>query len=346
MKRGIDSGLFSYCGRIGPKKVIELAVLFALVQVALISGSIAATPSGSLVGPGSYEEKDINFYLEQSAQGNGYFMNYMYAINGNTAVKNYAHGSGSINNEALLTYQNMDRQNRPLYTDYNDFTQNCIQFKETNSMVYAPLKVSVGTGYYAANPLDYSSLLKETTWAKNYRAGTSMHHEVEYAHALDKDLEINVKERFNYTYDPVWEGLGTTQMKINEDVTDGKTHFGILQSNSIYAGKLSSDGKTPWSTPFTSLKGLGTGMLSSAWKKPNIEIDEDYWGTYHIEKNTTLEVPYYKKTSSEDWLPCCFGGYLTMPNNYIGQARLKSAKGIFDCTCYKALNQAQFPRVY
>ena len=31
----------------------------------------------------------------------------------------------------------------------------------------------------------------------------------------------------------------------------------------------------------------------SAWKNPSIEIDEDYWGTYHIEKNMTLEVPYY-----------------------------------------------------
>ena len=31
----------------------------------------------------------------------------------------------------------------------------------------------------------------------------------------------------------------------------------------------------------------------SAWKNPSIEIDEDYWGTYHIEKNMTLEVPYH-----------------------------------------------------
>ena len=69
-------------------------------------------------------------------------------------------------------------------------------------MVYAPMRIAVGTGYYAANPLDYSSLLKEKTWVKNYRAGTSMHHEVEYAHALDKELNIDVKEKFNYTYDP------------------------------------------------------------------------------------------------------------------------------------------------
>jgi hypothetical protein len=314
-------------------------------MIALIGVSMATVPSGSLAGPGSYEEKDISFNMEQNVQTTGYFQTYLYARSGNAAVKNYAHGSGSLKSDSTLTYQDWDKQNHPLYTDYNDFNQNCIQFKEDVSMVYAPINIAIGTGYYATKPMDYMSLLKEKSWVKNYRAGTSMHHEVEYAHALDKELEINVKEKFNYTYDPVWEGTGYTQMKINEDVTDGKTHIGVLQSNKDYAGKLGKDGKIPL-YDFTSLDGLGSGMLSSAWKNPAIEIDEDYWGTSHIEKNMTLEVPYYKKTSSDDWLPCCFGGYLTMPASFVGDAKLKSAKGIFDCTCFKAPSQAQFPRVY
>jgi hypothetical protein len=346
MIRGIDKRLFALHERIGQyKEKAALTASFALVLAVLISGSMAATPSGSLVGPGSYEEKNITFNLEQDVQGNGYFMTYMYAKSGNIVMKNYAHGSGSIDNEAILTYQQLNKQNHPLNNDYNDFNQNCIQFKEDVAMVYAPMRIAVGNGYYAANPLDYSSLLKEKTWVKNYRAGTSMHHQVEYAHALDKELEINAKEKFNYTYDPVWEGVGYTQMKINEDVTDGKTHIGVLQSDIDYAGKLGSDGKKPL-YDFTSLKGLGPGLLSSAWKSPAIEIDEDYGGTYHIEKNMSLDVPYYKKTSSDEWLPCCFGGYLTMPASYIGDAKLKSAKGVFDCTCFKTPNQAQFPRVY
>jgi hypothetical protein len=344
MEKKIDERISAYCGRIHQEWFIS-AVSIALVLVSLISSSMAATPSGSLVGPGSYEEKNITFSMEQSVQNNGYSMTYLYAKSGNVAIKNYAHGSGSLNSESTLTYQQLNRQNHPLYTDYNDFNHNCIQFKEDVSMVYAPIRITVGNSYFAANPLDYNSLLKEKTWVKNYRAGTSMHHEVEYAHGLDKELEINAKEKFNYTYDPVWEGVGYTQMKINEDVTDGKTHIGVLQSNRDYAGKLAADGKTPLSD-FTSLKGLGSGMLSSAWKNPAIEIDEDYWGTTHLEKNMTLEVPYYKKTSSDDWLPCCFGGYLTMPASFVSDAKLKSAKGIFDCTCFKAPNQAQFPRVY
>ncbi len=47
-------------------------------------------------------------------QGNGYFMTYMYAKAGNVAFKNYAHGSGSINNEAVLTYQHLNQSTRKL----------------------------------------------------------------------------------------------------------------------------------------------------------------------------------------------------------------------------------------
>jgi len=269
-------------------------------------------------------------------QGNGYFVTYLYARAGNVAVKNYAHGSGSLDSESTLTYQNLTRKNHNAYTDYNDFAQDCIQFKEDVSMVYSPMTISVGNGYYAANPIDYSSLLKEKTWVKNYMAGTSMHHEVEYAHAVDKELEITVKDKWNYTYDPEITAVGYTQMKINEDVTDGKIHIGVLQANENY---LSTDG---------SGRSLSNGNnledIKSAWKNPSIEIDEDYWGTYHVEKNMTLEVPYYLKQTSDDWLPCCFGGYDSM-TTYDKKA-FKSAAGIFDCTCFKAATQAEFQRTY
>ena len=49
----------------------------------------------------------------------------------------------------------------------------CIQYKETTHAVYAPTRIAIGTGYYAANPLNYDSLIKEKTWIKNRLAGTS-----------------------------------------------------------------------------------------------------------------------------------------------------------------------------
>ena len=328
--------LFALDGGIDLKKAM-LTASIAMVLVALI-GSSSAVDSGKLTFPADitypngYVEKNTTFNFEQSVQGNGYFMTYLYARAGNAAIKNYAHGSGSLNSEALLTYQALNRSTHNVYSDYNDYTMNCIQFKEDVAMVYAPMRIAVGTGYYAANPLDYSSLLKEKTWVKNYRAGTSMHHEVEYAHALDKELNIDVKDLFNYTYDPETIGVGYTRMTINEDVTDGKAHIGVLQAADNNAALNSQDMITPFD------------KIQTAWKNPSIEIDEDYWGTYHIEKNMTLEVPYHLIQKKDDWLPCCFGGFNDM--NYIDKKAFKSATGVFDCTCFKAPTLAQFPRVY
>jgi len=326
-----------------------LALIVAMVLVALTGCSMAevtwpAVVHGQNDWEGStyvngYEESNRTFDFEQSVQGNGYFMTYIYAKAGNTALKNYAHGSGSLTSEATLTYQNLERKTHNAYSDYNDFAQDCIQFKEDVSMVYAPMRIAIGNGYYAANPVDYSSLLKEKTWIKNYLAGTSMHHEVEYAHALDKELEAVVKDKTNLTYDPEYQGVGYTQMKVYEDMTDGKAHIGVLQANTGFTSRSKpEDFGSDWSDPKVA------GLKNGAWYNPSIEIDEDYWGTYHIEKNMTLEVPYYLKQTSDDWLPCCFGGFDSM-TTYDKKA-FKSATGIFDCTCFKAPTQAQFPRVY
>jgi len=322
-----------------------LALIATMVLVSFI-GSSTAIWSWPAVAKGEYgytnsylngyQESNRTFNFEQRVQGNGYFMTYLYAKAGAVEMKNYAHGSGSLNSEATLTYQALDTKTHNVYSDYNDFYQDCIQFKEDVAMVYAPMKIAVGNGYYAANPLDYSSLLKEKSWIKNYLAGTSMHHEVEYAHALDKELEMVGKDKVNWTYDPELTSVGYTQMKVNEDVTDGKAHIGVLQANDNYAALMAQQG--PAATVYT------LENRKSAWKNPAIEIDEDYWGTYHIEKNMTLEVPYHWIAKKDDWLPCCFGGFDDM--NTLDKKAFKSATGIFDCTCFKVPTQAQFPRVY
>jgi len=223
-----------------------LALIVAMVLVALTGCSMAWTwpqdawPSTTKYVNG-YQESNRTFDFEQSVQGNGYYVTYLYAQAGAVAVKNYAHGSGSLTSEATLTYQNLDQMTHNVYSDYNDFAQDCIQFKEDVSAVYAPMRIAIGNGYYAANPVDYSSLIKEKTWVKNYLAGTSMHHEVEYAHALDKELEIVAKDKWNYTYDPEVQAVGYTQMKVNEDMTDGKAHIGVLQANENYASLAHSE---------------------------------------------------------------------------------------------------------
>ena len=322
-----------------------------MVLVALIGNSVAwtgPTYPASAKYPNGYSVSNATFNFEQSVEGTGYHMSYIYAKAGATMMKNYAHGSGSLDSDATLTWQHVTEKTHNVYSDYFDHYQDCIQFKEDVAMVYAPMRIAVGTGYYAANPLDYSSLLKERTEAKNYFAGTSMVHEIEYAHAIDKELDLVVKDKINYTYDPEILTVGYTQMKVNEDVTDGKVHIGVLQANDQFVGKmLKSDnysGRQPndISELLTSFDDLSA--RKAMWKDPAIEIDEDYWGTYHIEKNMTLEVPYHVVCKKDDWLPCCFAGFDDM--NPLDKKVFKSATGVFDCTCFKAPTAAQFPRVY
>ena len=90
---------------------------------------------------------------------------------------------------------------------------------------------------------------------------------------------------------------------------------------------------------------------AEAWVKDlssEITIELDPVNTADIEKKMTLEVPYKRVETADDWLPCCFGGYMTMPTYYQrGTYGFGSnVKGVFDCTCFKTPAAAEFPRVY
>ena len=153
--------------------------------------------------------------------------------------------------------------------------------------------------------------------------------EVEYAHKLDKDLSVVGKDFTDFTYDPIFTSNAFTQMKITEDVGEGKIHIGVLQASSDLVGTL----------PLTSLSTapvINNGKPGTAWYKPALEIDEDYWGTYHVEKNMTLSVPYSRNKPTYDWLPCsCMttpGGIGGWNDMFPTDQKAHSAKGFFDCT--------------
>ena len=270
---------------------VTLAILALSFLVGMSTTAIAAT-----------ENRNVTFDFEQSVQGSGYFMTYRY-IQLDTPkwshrgeepkgpmYKDYAHGSGTIDNEITICAEQIDhRTNDGCWREWEAYS--CISAREDNSMVYSPMTMAYGNGYYARNPIRYDSLLKEKTEIKNYRPVTSMHHQVEYAKAVDKEIDVLVKDK-QYEYeDPVYEGVGYTSMRINEDVTDGTVHVGVLQ------GEPNAMMHTGYRNPDT-----------TAWKNPMIEIDEDYVGTFHIEKNMTLEVPYKHVWETPDWLSCCIGG--------------------------------------
>ena len=245
--------------------------------------------------------RNITFDFEQSVQGSGYFMTYRYiqlpspgTDQKGPMYKDYAHGSGTIDNEMIISADIIDYvRDVGCYLEWEAYS--CIIAREDNSMVYSPMTMSYGNGYYARNPIRYDSLLKEKTYIKNYRPVTMMHHQVEYAKAVDKEIDVIVKDKQYFYGDPIYQGVGYTSMNITEDVTDGYVHIGVLQGqpNSMY--------DTGYQIPST-----------TAWRNPMIEIDENYIGTFTINKKMALDVPYKYVVEEKDWLSCCFGGCDTM----------------------------------
>ena len=245
---------------------------------------------------------DIYFISEDAINGNGSFTtrscirmegphvdHRMAGQDAGMMLKELKHGSGTIDSEAQTF---AERLNFTFIIDDYNITKvyASVWMAEDNSMTYSPVTIPIGTGYYAAHPISYDSTLKEKTCIKNYATETSMQHEILYAEAVDKDLEVLVKDKYYNNTGLRQVDVARTVMNVTEDVTDGRTHLGVLQGNT-------EDDDV------------------SAWKDPVIDIQEVYEGTYHIDQKMSLYWPVERKSSTPDWLSCCYGGLDDVSSN-------------------------------
>ena len=118
-------------------------------------------------------------------------------------------------------------------------------------------------------------------------------------------------------------------MNIEEDLVDGRARFGALQLAGIPVDEEPEEGSEEEQV-------LGPAM--KAWKNPLIEMDENYVGSFHIKKNMTLFTDSDDKETEDSWLPCCSGGFSDL--NYEDINAFKSARGVFDCTCFRVPGKA------
>ena len=123
-----------------------------------------------------------------------------------------------------------------------------------------------------------------------------------------------------------------TTMNIEDDLIDGRAHFGALQLEGIPVDEEPEEDSEE-------VQVLGSAM--KAWHKPLIDMDEDYVGSFHIKKNMNLTTHSEEKEKEDSWLPCCSGGFSDM--NYADAKAFRSARGVFDCTCFVVPAKAQFP---
>ncbi len=222
--------------------------------------------------------------IEQSVVATGYFATYQIIDMKTLQLKNNMHGSGTIDSEALIGSNQTKTRYCPLedehYQVYNDqvygFESN-ISFVEQSKMIYAPMAVAYGNGYYAKNPIVYNSKLKEKTSGKSYEQGVSMNHLIEYASAFQKYISVDLqsKDAVNCTDPPVY-GFSLTRMMVDEEVVAGAVHIGELMTGPMHG-----------------------------WMKPLVEIDENYIGDIKLTRTMEVSTTKSPEKPKADWLSCC-----------------------------------------
>jgi hypothetical protein len=293
--------------------------MIARICAALLVMLVASGPAWAAGNPEGYYLKNEQS-LEQDVEGVGFAMVYQKVNTESLQLKNYLHGSGTmdaaflINSNQSSVSGDLQDQNTLVYlsapSTWKVHGEN-ISFVEQNEMTYSPVAMVYGTGYYAENPIVYNSKLKERTEGKNYdgscsHEGVSMLHQIEYASAFVKDIGVELTNIDKWPpasgyYSPSPKsGLSKTKMKIEEEVTEGSVHVGQLLTNA-----------------------------DNGWKNPLIEIDENYVGTFKITKNMEISTCCSGSKPRKDWLSCCFGGYDGMDD----EDKLWGEEEIFDCTC-------------
>jgi len=96
------------------------------------------------------------------------------------------------------------------------------------------------------------------------------------------------------------------------------------------------------------LQSHSTGIANFEWRQVDTDDeilnagDERFVGVYDIAKNMHMKSRFDTIQNEDEWLPCCSGGFFSMTP--ADQKPFKSAKGVFDCTCYAVPTKAQFQR--
>ncbi|MGB4652562.1 MAG: hypothetical protein ACOX84_05435 [Methanothrix sp.] len=257
--------------------------------------------------------------MTDDVTGQGFAVEYKSVNTNNLSLLEYYHGSGTADMADVLNSEQKTTGGSYRVLDY-DGTMKTVE-KGANSIVtytrqydniQSPTTFAYGTGWYAANPIHYNSLIKDKTVAKSYQEAASMHRQVEYAHALKGDIAVDI----NCTgpTDKA-DGKGILSMRIDDDITQGTLHIGELLLSPKVSPKETSKAKTKPNT-----------------FDPIIEVQNDYIGDFHVQKTMKLEITKGKESSQVDWLPCCMGGFFDLPS-FNFDAQYASWKGIFDCTC-------------
>jgi len=191
------------------------------------------------------------------------------------------------------------------------------QLKKKSFMKYGPKTVEIGGGHNSKHPLNHSPQSDRQTWVINEIDGSSLQHEISNAQALNQELGL-ISGEGCYENDLLKKGTTAVQMSIKEGIINGRVHFGVLQGKRI--------------NQIRRIDTIDPGP--TIWKNPEIDIDENYQGTFDIEKNIDIQRPYTTFQVSEIWLPCSWSEF-DLHDYYRKRTRMDL---IFNCYHFDLFN--------
>ena len=276
----------------------------AFILAVLMAGNIAQCESYESVSTTA----EITFKLDQSVSGTGFYNNYQNISMGHISLNNMNHGSGSYVYDAKT-----DAKASNYGQIGTEKTQQNIRLMESLDAVYSKTTFGIRG---STGALNFNSPINALTCTKNYGQGAEMNSEFLYANYLKKDTDSSLYWNSNSS-NAIWEdsyekAQGITSLSLEAEF-QGRGHIG---AQAIELGK----------------KHLMATTL----------IDEVYSGEFAITKKMNLMSLFNETAVYEDWLPCCTGGWNRM-DIHDQRGHGSSARGIFDCSCYKVPSMAEFP---
>jgi len=137
----------------------------------------------------------------------------------------------------------------------------------------------------------------------NAGSGTVLSHSASSAQSLSRDAVYGV---YSVSSSHGAAASSSSHMQVDESIVSGRSTFSVVSASS------------------------GSRMSSSAWKDPEIEIEEEYIGTFHITKNFTINESNVVRTNAGIWLILSAGGCGVNLTGYGGRVP-PTADDVFDC---------------
>jgi hypothetical protein len=305
------------------------------------SQNTASQDDGCSSSGAPFPEDNLTQELDLTVRGVGYFAAYRYlATPDDLEIEGSGKGSGAIEGEWQFTGQS-DNDNCSLIACLNNNSPDCVQTDQSR-MDFGEVTMSVGEGFYADHPVTYKSLLRDETSIKDNINANSMHHEVDYAHGLGKELGITVYDIGDDNDDSnngnqeqeKCQSCCNGCMNDSAHICSGCRREGNNQGCNAASGQNDSDevitimnlsenvrdGKARTAFSLIGRCAAGEdGESETAGKCAAMRMDEAYVGTFRTVLNMTFTTPDADIDADEDdendddvgdeWLSICSFGY-------------------------------------